>query len=45
MHGETKNMGQLFSKFNKDKPGNLVTESVFGNERFYTRRNQETCRK
>jgi len=32
MHGETKNMGQLFSKSNKDKPGNLVTESVFGNE-------------
>jgi hypothetical protein len=25
--------------FNKEKPGNLVTESVFGNSRFYNRRN------
>jgi hypothetical protein len=33
MHAETKNMGQPFSKSNRDKSGNLVTESVFGSER------------
>jgi carbohydrate-selective porin OprB len=32
MHGETKNMGQLFSKSNKDKSRYLMAESVFGNE-------------